>query len=283
MSFYRIYKYPLKLNAYKHIHFKRDRAFGSLKQKKPENVAKLDESLCRTRRLVRDLILCNQFEYFCTFTFNEQKIDRYNFDVCQKRLTRLFDNYKQRYAPDFRYVIIPEFHKDGAVHFHGVVKGIRPGDFTVPEYVWKRDTMSDQLLLVQNTKKYVDWQYYSKKLGFFSCSKIRKYEACARYVTKYITKELASSPVGKGRRCFMASKGLRKPELIFDCDDIPLMFEPEYQDDFVHMAYLNEDWTYGHILPPWAEECCSDLTYDFSVEQEQDEPIFVPVTGEQQV
>lgn len=205
MSYYRIWEYRLKEKAFKHIYFKRDRSFGRAERREKTeqelldslaNAGRADSNLCRARSTVRNLILCNPFDYFCTFTFNAEKIDRYNFKACQKRITELFKNYKARYAPNFRYLIIPEFHKDGAVHFHGMVSGIADGDLTVPEQIWKRDKKTDTLILVPNTQKYVDWQYYSKKLGFFSCSAVRNHEACASYVTKYITKDLEDLPAG---------------------------------------------------------------------------------------
>lgn len=284
MSFYRIYQYPLRMTGYKHIYFIRDRIalLGKGERKKAPAVheEKLDNNLSRTRRTVRDLCLCNPFDYFCTFTFNAEKIDRYNFDVCSKRLSELFKNYRNRYAPDFRYLIIPEFHRDGAVHFHGMIRGIRPQDFTVPELIWKRDPVTDQRLLVPNTKKYVDWAYYSKKLGFFSCSSIRSQERCSSYITKYITKDLASLP--KGQRCFMASKGLHKPDLVFDEDQIPYQFDPEYSDEFVKMAYLTENQTIaGGWLSPWHGECCADLSDDEMELHIDNELVFTPLVGDQ--
>ena len=43
-------------------------------------------SLNRTKTLVKDLVLCNDFELFCTFTFNPEKIDRYNFVSCRRAM-----------------------------------------------------------------------------------------------------------------------------------------------------------------------------------------------------
>ncbi len=276
MSYYRIYEYPMKEVAYKHIYFKGDRGRAGENTKKILDSLEQDEkylnNLARTRRTIRDLALCNQFDYFCTFTFDGQKIDRYNFDVCRNRITKVFNNYKVRYSPDFRYLIVPEYHKDKAIHFHGLVRGIRPEDLIVSEFVMKRE--GDQLFEVPNTKGYVDWQYYSSKCGWFNCSMIRNHEKCASYIAKYVTKDLVS--MGKGKRVLMASKGLRRPELVFDMDDVPMEFNPQYQDDFCSMAYLNEAFTVGNYLEPWYNECCSDLN-DFG----DPEDTFIPLTFEQ--
>lgn len=275
MSFYRIYRYPLKSDGFKHIYFKRDRSCGGERRQlqvvKPEG-ERFANNLARAKRTVRDLILCNQFDYFCTFTFNAEKVDRYNYGECSKKLRRVFNNYKNRYSSDFKYLIIPEFHKDGAVHFHGVVRGIRTEDLTVPEYVWRRNLKTKELEQVPNTKKYVDWKYYSDKLGFFNCSAIKNYEACARYVTKYITKDLGG--LSKGQRLFMSSAGLKRPELVFDMDDIPCVFTPQYQDDFVSMTYSDSGLD---VLPSWYGECCSELSDP--VPEVKGEVVFSPETG----
>ena len=285
VSYYRIWKYPLAAKSCKHIYFRRDRGWrdhgreaGDGEAGPETTTGRLPENLIRARRNVRDLILCNPFEFFCTFTFNAEKIDRYDFPRCKKRLSQLFNDYKKRYAPNFRYLVVPEFHKDGAVHFHGVVRGIRPEDLTVPETIWKRDKKTDNLEKAPNTRKYVDWSYYSKKLGFFSCSRIRNPEKCAWYVSKYITKDLVDLPLGGN--LYLASKGLSRPELIFDCDDVPMTFQPEYQDEFVMMAYQPEETTYGVYVPLWLGDCCAELK-DPPEEEPAAEPFGPRLTGSQ--
>ncbi len=291
MSFYRISYYPLRDDCFKHMYFPRNRMGKTKDTEQAEENAqgildklaedtKRDESLSRSKRTIRDLILCNSFTHFCTFTFNPEKVDRYNFAACKKRITELFKNYKNRYAPDFRYILVPEFHKDGGIHFHGMVRGIRPQDFTVPRKIFQRDRRTGKLRLVPNTKRYVDWAYYSKKLGFFSCSRVKHYEKCARYVSKYITKDLVNMALGQ--RVFMASTGLNRPELIFDCDDIPRMFgTPDFENEFV--AIKESADSFG-ILPDWWNERCADFA---DMEPDDggpmiEEEIFWPrMTGEQ--
>ena len=279
MSMYRIYKYPLKGDCYKHIYFKRGRVLGrsQLKEGKErtECLQKLDENLIRARRMVRDYILCNPFDYFTTFTFDGGLIDRYNLRLCQKVLVRFFSNYRNRYSPDFRYIVIPEFHEDGAVHFHGMVRGIRWQDFEVPLYIPKRNKLTDKLEMVPNTKGYVRWKNYN--LGFFSCSRVKCYEACAMYVSKYITKDLMKLP--KGQRVFFKSENLKKPELVFDSDDVPIPFnlgKKDFVDDFVVIHHSRS--AYG-MLPDWYGEQCADLGDPLSDDFSTD--LFEAITGEQ--
>lgn len=260
MAFYRVYRYPLATQrTYKHIYFYGRRGHRVDRDDEIKKNAdairaecRMQESLSRTKRTVRDLIMCNKFDYFCTFTFDAGKVDRTNFSECRKRLTKLFDNYKQRYSPEFRYVVIPEFHADGAIHFHGVVRGIRMQDFTVPDLIPKR--IGSELTMVPNTPGYVDWDYYSSRLGFFSCSQIRHQEHCALYITKYVTKDLVQLP--KGARAVMSSSGLDRPELIYDEDYSPPRFKKiSFKGDYCEISYMNEDETIerGIIAPWWSD------------------------------
>ncbi len=261
MSYYRVYRYPLAgQRAYKHIYFygKRPFAEGGREQQEKDvcklnadairEVARMQESLSRTKRTVRDLILCNKFDYFCTFTFDKGRVDRTNFGECRKKLTKLFDNYKQRFSPAFRYVVLPEFHADGAIHFHGVVRGIRPEDFTVPEMIPKR--VDGVLTMVPNTPGYVDWGYYSSRLGWFSCSAIKNQEYCALYISKYVTKDLVQLP--KGARAVMSSAGLSRPELIHDEDYAPQRFKRAFKGEYCEVSYMTEDETIARgVIAPW--------------------------------
>ena len=45
-------------------------------------------SLNRTKTLVRDLVLCNEFELFCTFTFDPDKVDSFNYAKCWGKMSR---------------------------------------------------------------------------------------------------------------------------------------------------------------------------------------------------
>ena len=191
-------------------------------------------------------------------------------------MTKFFDNYKSRKSYDFKYLIVPEFHDDGAIHFHGLVKGIRPDDLIVPEKIWYRDRQTQELQQVPNRKGYVDWKSYSDKFGWFSCSKIKHYEACARYVSKYITKDMKAIPMGQ--RLFMASKNLKRPELVFDSDDVPMFAKPDYENEFIKIK--DSGVTYG-LLPDWYDECSSDLRDEVEPLPDLEEQIFERLTGEQ--
>jgi hypothetical protein len=257
ISFYRVYRYALKDEEYcdKHIYFKRDRSLKIQKKQSQHYDKKLVVNILRAKKVVQELAYCNKFDLFCTFTVDGEKSDRYDLTGCRKRLSQLFNNYKKRYSPGFKYLIIPEFHSDGAIHFHGLIAGIREGDLIVPDKIPKRNVFTGELEQIPNTKQYRDWPYYSGKMGYFSCSAIKNHEAVSRYIIKYLTKDLEKLP--RGQQAYLCSKGLNRAELVFDCDDVPMVGEPEWQDDFIGIQWHNRDNlfdVYGII-----DSVCSDL------------------------
>lgn len=139
-------------------------------------------SLSRTKSRIRELALCNNFEYFGTLTLNGYLCNRYELDDAQHNLKKILKSIK-RNNKDFKYLIITEKHKDGAFHFHGLFSGI-------------------DLSLNENNYFYNE---ELSKLGFNSFSLIKDYSKCCNYITKYITKDCVRN---SHNQIFIRSKGL---------------------------------------------------------------------------
>ena len=71
----------------------------------------------RARAQVRELALCNPFSWFVTLTLDRSKVDRYDMEAITRKLNAWLDNRVRRKG--LKYVLVPERHKDGAIHFHG--------------------------------------------------------------------------------------------------------------------------------------------------------------------
>lgn len=80
-----------------------------------------ERSMRRARAKLRRLALANDFEYFVTLTLDGAKIDRYDPKAVVKALGQWSDNMVRRHG--LRYILVPERHKDGALHFHGFMGG----------------------------------------------------------------------------------------------------------------------------------------------------------------
>ncbi|MBR5185519.1 MAG: hypothetical protein IKW19_04405, partial [Akkermansia sp.] len=57
--------------------------------------------------------------YFVTLTLDQNMVDRYDMAEITKKLNVWCSNQVQRNG--LAYILVPERHKDGAVHFHGFV------------------------------------------------------------------------------------------------------------------------------------------------------------------
>lgn len=168
---------------------------------------RLPESLKRTKRRLMDLGICNDWDYFVTFTF---AADRFDYSKCKAALTKFFNNYKQRVSDAFKYVVVPEQHRDGAFHFHGFLSGVT--DMKTPAYVDKR-LLDGTVQPVPNTLEYLRWDSY--KLGHFSASRVRNNEAAARYIVKYVGKGLEDMQAfPKHAQLLLCSQGLNGPRVL---------------------------------------------------------------------
>lgn len=81
----------------------------------------MERSMRRAKAKLRRLALANDFEYFVTLTLDPAKIDRYDSKAVISALGRWADNMVRRHG--LRYILVPERHKDGALHFHGFMAG----------------------------------------------------------------------------------------------------------------------------------------------------------------
>ena len=148
--------------------------------------------------------------------------------------------------------------KSGTWHFHGLISGIPSSEFVCPETITWRDPETNTLKRIRNTKGYLRWYRYSVKFGHFDCSIIKHYEACAAYVSKYITKQLAD--LAKSKHLYFCSQGLKKPDLVFDEDGVPFPFEQaEHEDEYCRISWATGEQLIGTMLPEWYDEWASDV------------------------
>ena len=149
----------------------------------------------RAKQKIYELARSNEWEYFLTLTFKE---DRYNYELLIKKLSKWINNIKRDYAPGLKYIFVPELHKDGALHFHGIVSNI--GNLPLVESGLK-DKKGN---LIYNINAY--------KMGFTTATKVTESGRVASYMTKYITKDLCS--YSKGKKKYWASRNLSKPNIV---------------------------------------------------------------------
>lgn len=65
------------------------------------------------------------WDYFITLTIDPKKLDNTDFNLVSEKLNIWTNNLKKRYAPDLKYILVPELHKDKTKwHFHGLFADI---------------------------------------------------------------------------------------------------------------------------------------------------------------
>lgn len=168
-------------------------------------------AIWKIRTKIKDYVLCNDFDCFWTITFGE---DRYDYDIAFHKMSKWLEKMRKKYGK-FDYIIIPELHKDGAIHFHGVT-GKFKGQLVYSGVKHKK-------VKVYNCP---DWEH-----GFTTITKMRDKEKCANYVTKYFTKDMQNSIVGKGKKKYWSSRGLRLPVVTYSEIDLGENLEPNYVND----------------------------------------------------
>lgn len=160
--------------------------------------ASLARSRRRARAAVADLAYSNDFRYFVTFTLDAAKVDRYDVAVITRKLNCWLDNRVRR--DGLRYVLVPELHKDGAVHFHGLVNAALPltdsGTVIRAEGGRPRRPRSNaERLRWLRAGGHIVYNMPSWSLGFSTAIELYgSRQAAIAYVCKYISK--SSGKVG---------------------------------------------------------------------------------------
>lgn len=185
-------------------------------------------SLKRTKQKVYQYARSNDWDWFVTFTFSPDKVDRFSYDACVKLLSKWLNNVR-RDAPDVRYIIVPEQHKSGAWHFHGLFAGLddRLIGWT-GKYVVKRKGKQ----FVRTKDKIYRFNKY--KFGWMTATRVSDQQRVVSYMVKYLTKDMMQGMFGRKR--YWASRNLDLPEvetlLVDEFDKMVLAFELESNASF---------------------------------------------------
>lgn len=156
--------------------------------------ASLDRSMRRARAQVRDLALANPFRWFVTLTLDQARVDRYDMAAVTRRLNNWLDNQVRRHG--LAYVLVPERHKDGAIHFHGFFN-----DAVRAVFSGHRDREGHPV-----------YNLPAWSLGFTTAIELYgDYHAAVGYVCKYIGKQ-GDKP---GGRWYYSGGALQRPQVSF--------------------------------------------------------------------
>ena len=199
-------------------------------------------SIKRTKKKVYDYAKSNEWEWFVTFTFSPDKVNRYDYDECTKYLSKWFNNLK-RSSPALSYLVVPEQHKDGAYHFHGLFSGMNEHQIEwTGKYVIKRVRGLRSKFVRTKEKIYKIGSY---KLGWMTATRVREMEKVTSYITKYITKDMLDGL--HGRKRYWCSRNLVLPlEEVFILDATDRFILSQELDDSSRFRKVSE-FCYGDM------------------------------------
>ena len=178
----------------------------------------LQKSINRTKTKISDYVLCNNFSHFATFTFDpsNSKVNgeenRKDFKKMSSLLKKWLNteqvNHFRRHGRKFRYLIVPERHKNNAWHFHALLEDYQ----NETEGFYTRKNKYITVSELKKTKKDKNRKFITRyTLGRSEIAPIKDKTKMSSYIKKYITKELIQD---KNTKRYWASRNLKTPEII---------------------------------------------------------------------
>lgn len=169
--------------------------------------------------------------WFVTLTIDPNKYNRNDYKSCVGYLRYFLDNLR-RYDKSIKYLFVPELHKNGGFHFHGLISSCDLEKDDIVEYsghMIKGDR-------IYNLIKF--WKY-----GFSTLSKIKNSLAVEKYITKYTTKELLQDT--KYQHRYFVSQNIEGAEIVkYNLPNRDLLSQLISED---LVTFTNTDGTYNRV------------------------------------
>lgn len=186
---------------------------GGYNPRKPDSNQKRSENIRRAQREIEGIALCNEWQWFGTFTLNPAYRDRKDLDGFHGDFMQFIRDSRKKSKTDIQALLVPELHKNrDGWHMHGLldrlpVEMLRP--FTLREKLPKY--IRDKL---KAGEPVFDWPKYREKFGWVDIEPVRSRDAAARYITKYLTKanDETAKEIDLGKHLYYVTRGLKRPE-----------------------------------------------------------------------
>ncbi len=205
-----------------------------------QNDSKLENNFSRARSLVLQYALCNEWDYFFTGTLDQRKFDRFDLDTYSSRLSQFIRDKRKKYQSQIQVLLVPERHKDGAWHIHGLISGL-------PARQLRAFTPPAPQRLIDGG--FLNWPDYQNTFGFCSLAPIRDPVATAFYITKYVSKDLSRRSGDVGKHLYFHSRPLKKAERASDI----YFYQPDLEQyctqdfDFVKTGMVQDaSWSFPY-------------------------------------
>lgn len=215
-------------------------------------------SLNRTKQNIYKYSRQANWDYFITLTFDGAKVDRYDFDICMKKANQWFKDQRKRYAPDIKYLFVPEQHKDSAWHIHGVICDI--GEMKLADSGRVAIGKKSYIRTNENANYPTIYNLSGWRFGYSTATKVKNKHKVATYITKYLTKDLCESSFGKKR--YYRSRNIPEPE------EKGFIVEPHEYADFLQTIENSIGLTLVHEKEVTGEH--QSVTYRYYQEEREE-------------
>ena len=209
---------PLPLDAAEDEYRRSERRgkFAEAGEMPPEEYENVKRAVRRARARVRELARANVFSYFVTLTLNGERCSRYDEHEIVRRASDWLHNAVRRYG--LAYILVPERHKDGAIHFHGFFNDALPvvdsGTVILPGGGKPRKLPPRKRAAAVENGAHVVFNIPMWKDGFTTAIPLYgDYAAAVAYVLKYIGKQQDGCGIVEkiGGRWFYSGGALKEP------------------------------------------------------------------------
>lgn len=189
-------------------------------RKETSTIGKRYNNVIRAKTTVQNLILSNNFKYFCTITVNSN-YDRNDLSIIRKSINQKIRNLRREFTLPLQFILIGEQHKKGGWHLHGCLSS----DF--------------EQFIYRNQNGYLSLKIFDY-LGYSNISTIQDNKKISNYVTKYITKNFLERE--KGSHCYFTSHNLVRPVVLVseEVTDVNRKFF-DYENDFCKIKITDDE------------------------------------------
>lgn len=190
-----------------------------------KNEHSIKTSVNRSKNNLYKIARSNKWDWFITITFDRDEVNAADYLEVVKEITTWLNNQRKRGSPDLKYLIVPEFHKDGInYHLHGLVANCEGFDL---EYSGHNDKFGNE---IYNIKKWVK--------GHTTATRIKDNGKVTNYIGKYITKDMMNKLKYKKR--YFASR---------NCEVVEEEFLNISPDDFYKRFGVDFDYLKTKDIP----------------------------------
>lgn len=185
----------------------------------------MQTSVNRSKNNLYRIARSNDWDYFITITFDREQLDSSDYREVVKKITKWLNNMQQRGSAKMKYLIVPEFHKDGIhYHFHGLLANCDNLNLVDSRHI---DKMGEKIYNISN------WKY-----GFTTAVKIKDNGKVTSYIGKYITKDLLNKT--KYKRRYFAS---------MSCDIVQEEYYNMSENEFIDKYGVDYDYIKTISIP----------------------------------